>query len=175
LVFRRARFDENPVIGILVLLLVAFGSIRDAALVMVNPPLALIGGDGGVLLSGGVLSVVSMIGFITLFGIATRNGLMMIAHLHHLVERQGVRDATVAVQRAAMERLSPILMTALAAGLALIPLALGAGEAGSEIQAPMAVVILCGLLTSTVMNMLVVPPLHLRFGAVTTRVASGEE
>jgi Cu/Ag efflux pump CusA len=163
------------VVGILVLLFVALGSGRDAALVMVNLPLALIGGVVGVFLSGGVLSVASMIGFITLFGIATRNGLMMIAHLYHLVDSEGVRDPTVAVRRAAMERLSPILMTALAAGLALIPLALGAGEPGSEIQAPMAVVILCGLLSSTAMNMLVVPPLYLRFGAVTRRLASAGE
>jgi len=103
--------------------------------------------------------------------IATRNGLMMIAHLYHLVESEGVRDPTAAVRRAAMERLSPILMTALAAGLALIPLALGVGEPGSEIQAPMAVVILCGLLSSTAMNMPVVPPLYLRFGAVARRLA----
>lgn len=163
------------VVGILVLLLVALGSARDAALVMVNLPLALIGGVVGVFLSGGVLSVASMIGFITLFGIATRNGLMMIAHVYHLVDRGGVRDPTVAVRRAAMERLSPILMTALAAGLALIPLALGAGEPGSEIQAPMAVVILCGLLSSTAMNMLVVPPLYLRFGSVARRLTSAGE
>ena len=163
------------VVGILVLLFLALGSARDAALVMVNLPLALIGGVVGVVLSGGVLSVASMIGFITLFGIATRNGLMMIAHLYHLVESEGVYEPTVAVRRAAMERLSPILMTALAAGLALIPLALGAGEPGSEIQAPMALVILCGLLSSTAMNMLVVPPLYLRFGAVVRRLTSARE
>jgi Cu/Ag efflux pump CusA len=107
-----------------------------------------------------------MIGFITLFGIATRNGLMMVLHIHHLVAEEGVTDPVEAVQRGATERLSPILMTALAAGLALIPLALGMGEPGSEIQAPMAIVILCGLVTSTALNMVVLPALYLRFGAV---------
>ena len=102
-------------------------------------------------------------------------GLMMIAHLYHLVEREGVSDPVVAVRRAAIERLAPILMTALAAGLALIPLALGAGEPGNEIQAPMAVVILCGLLSSTAMNMLVVPPLYLRFGAVVCYLTNAGE
>jgi len=96
---------------------------------------------------------------------------MMISHVHHLVEREGVTDARTAVLRGAMERLSPILMTALATGLGLIPLALAHGQAGSEIQAPMAVVILCGLVTSTALNMLVVPGLYLRFGSVRARSA----
>jgi CzcA family heavy metal efflux pump len=154
------------VVGVFLMLFVAFHTARDALLVMINLPLALIGGVIGVFASGGVLSVASIIGFITLFGIATRNGVMMIAHIHHLVEKEGVRDAREAVKRGAEERLVPILMTALAAGLALVPLALAAGEPGSEIQSPMAVVILFGLMSSTLLNMLVVPALYLRFGAI---------
>lgn len=161
-------------VGIFLLLFIAFHTARDALLVMLNLPLAMIGGVIGVFVAGGVLSVASIIGFITLFGIATRNGVMMIAHIHHLVEHEGVRDAAEAVRRGAEERLVPILMTALAAGLALVPLALAAGEPGSEIQAPMAVVILCGLLSSTLLNMIVVPALYLRFGAIRTLLARGE-
>ncbi|MHB0975549.1 MAG: efflux RND transporter permease subunit [Thiobacillus sp.] len=161
-------------VGIFLLLFVAFRSARDALLVMLNLPLAMIGGVIGVFASGGVLSVASIIGFITLFGIATRNGVMMIAHIHHLVEHEGMRDAAEAVKRGAEERLVPILMTALAAGLALVPLALAAGEPGSEIQAPMAVVILCGLLSSTLLNMLVVPALYLRFGAIRKMLENGD-
>jgi CzcA family heavy metal efflux pump len=126
------------ILGIFLLLFMAFSSARDAFLVMLNLPLALIGGVIGVYLSGGILSVASLIGFITLFGIATRNGVMMIAHIHHLVEAEGIWDRLTAVSRGAEERLIPILMTALATALALIPLALGAGDPGSELQAPMA-------------------------------------
>jgi CzcA family heavy metal efflux pump len=158
------------VAGIFLLLFMALRSGRDAAVVMLNLPLALAGGVAGVWLSGGVLSVASVIGFITLFGIATRNGLMMISHVQHLVAEEGVRDPVEAVRRGAMERLSPILMTALAAGLGLVPLALAGGQPGSEIETPMAVVILCGLVTSTALNMLVVPALYLRFGSVRQRV-----
>ncbi|MEO8260837.1 MAG: efflux RND transporter permease subunit [Acidobacteriota bacterium] len=152
------------VAGLFMLLVLAFGRPRDAFLIMLNLPLALIGGVAGVFLAGGVLSVASMIGFITLFGIATRNGIMLVSHIHHLIDAEGVTDFREAVERGARERIVPILMTALAAGLALIPLALGGGRAGSEIQTPMAIVILCGLMTSTLLNMIVVPTFYLRWG-----------
>ena len=161
------------VVGIFLLLFVAFHSARDACLVMLNLPLSIIGGVAGVHLAGGVVTIASIIGFITLFGIATRNGVMMIAHIHHLVEHDEVQNVLEAVKRGAEERLIPILMTALAAGLALVPLALSAGQPGSEIQAPMAVVILCGLISSTALNMVVVPALYLRFGAVRRALETG--
>ena len=149
--------------GLFMLLVLAFGRARDAVIVMVNLPLALIGGVAGVFLAGAVLSVASMIGFITLFGIATRNGIMLVSHIEHLMNEEGVTDFREAVERGAHERLVPILMTAMAAGLALIPLALGGGKTGSEIQTPMAIVILCGLITSTLLNMIVVPTLYLKY------------
>jgi len=152
------------VLGIGFLLHVVFGSLRDALLIMVNLPLALIGGVVGVYLSGSVLSVASLIGFISVFGIAARNGIMLVSHIRHLQRFEGVGDFREAVRRGAMERLAPILMTALAAGLALIPLALGGEQAGREILTPMAIVILCGLLSSTFLNMVVVPALYLRYG-----------
>ena len=158
--------------GIFLLLFLAFGTARDAVLVMLNLPLAMIGGVIGVFAAGGILSVASIIGFITLFGIATRNGVMMISHIRHLVAHEGVSDALTAVTRGAEERIVPILMTALAAGLALVPLALAAGQPGSEIQAPMAIVILFGLASSTLLNMIVVPAFYLRFGAIHNEIAS---
>jgi CzcA family heavy metal efflux pump len=151
-------------LAILVVLILVFRSFSDAVIIMFNLPLALIGGVAGVYLSGGILSVASIIGFITLFGIAMRNGIMMITHIKHLQKDEGVTDFRTAILRGAAERLSPILMTALAAGLALIPLALGAQKPGSEIEAPMAVVILFGLLSSTLLNMIVVPVVYFRFG-----------
>jgi CzcA family heavy metal efflux pump len=152
------------VVAIFFILSTAFGSARDATLIMLNLPLALIGGVIGVYLAGGVLSVASIVGFITLFGIATRNGIMLVSHIRHLREVEGVTDFRTSVIRGATERLVPILMTALAAGLALVPIALSAGEPGSEIQAPMAMVIMFGLLSSTALNMVVVPILYDRFG-----------
>ena len=152
------------VAALFMLLVLAFGRARDALLIMLNLPLALIGGVAGVFLAGGVLSVASMIGFITLFGIATRNGIMLVSHIQHLMQNEGVTDFRDAVERGAQERLVPILMTAMAAGLALVPLALGGGRTGSEIQTPMAIVILCGLTTSTLLNMIVVPTMYLRYG-----------
>ncbi|MDQ3032295.1 MAG: efflux RND transporter permease subunit [Myxococcota bacterium] len=158
--------------AIFLLLATAFGSSRDALLVMLNLPLALIGGVAGVYVAGGVVSIASLVGFITLFGIATRNGIMLVTHVRHLVVEEGVRDAAEAVRRGAEERLAPILMTALAAGLALVPLALAGGEPGSEIQSPMAIVILFGLSSSTLLNMIVVPAMVLRFGSVRDLVAA---
>jgi CzcA family heavy metal efflux pump len=151
------------VIGIFLLLVAAFGTARNAGLVMLNLPLALIGGVAGVWYGGGVITVAAVIGFITLFGIATRNGVILIDHITRLMREQG-QDAATAVRFGAEERLVPILMTALATALALVPLALAGGEPGSEIQAPMAVVILWGLVSSTALNMLVVPAMFLRFG-----------
>ena len=152
------------ILGIGFLLHLLFRSIRDTLLVMANLPLALIGGVVGVYLSGGVLSVASLIGFISVFGIAARNGIMLVSHIRHLQRFEGVTDFAEAVRRGAMERLAPILMTALAAGLALVPLALGGEQPGREILTPMAIVILFGLMSSTFLNMIVVPALFVRFG-----------
>jgi CzcA family heavy metal efflux pump len=149
--------------GIFLLLFLAFRKARTALLIMVNLPLALIGGVVAISLGSGVLSVASLVGFITLFGIATRNGIMMLSHYEHLQDVEGVPFAE-SILRGSMERLSPILMTALCAGLALIPLVLAGDKPGNEIQAPMGVVILGGLLSSTALNMLVVPALYARFG-----------
>ncbi len=154
------------------LLSTTFASARDALLVMLNLPLALVGGVAAVVLTGDVVSVASIVGFITLFGIATRNGIMLVSHIRHLVEQEGVTDPIEAVRRGATERLAPILMTAISAGIGLVPLAAKAGEPGSEILAPMATVILAGLLSATVLNMFVVPSLYLALGDATRRLRS---
>ena len=148
------------VAGIFLLLLSAFRSARDAAIVMINLPLALIGGVVGVFLGDGVLSIAALIGFISLFGIATRNGIMLVSRIRRLREDEGVTDPRQAVIRGSVDRLVPILMTALSTGLALVPIAMGFGEPGSEIQAPLALVIVCGLVSSTVLNMFVVPAVY---------------
>lgn len=150
------------VLGIALIVGTTLGSARRALIVLANLPLALAGGVAGVYLGGGVLSVATTIGFITLFGIATRNGILLATRTRDL-ELEGT-PRELAAARAARERLAPILMTALTAALGLLPLALALGQPGSEIQAPMALVILTGLATSTALNMLVVPALLARWG-----------
>ena len=145
------------VIAMFFILAAAFSSSSLAALIMVNLPLALIGGIAGVFLSGGVLSIASIIGLIALLGIAARNGIMLVSHIEYLRHDERVTDLREAVVQGSIDRVVPILMTALCTGLALVPVALGAGEPGSEIQAPMASVIIFGLISSTALNMLVVP------------------
>jgi CzcA family heavy metal efflux pump len=151
-------------IGIFLLLQAAFGSWRLATLLMVTLPMALVGGVLAALLGGGVLSIGSLVGFVTVLGIAARNGIMLINHYQHLEREEGEPFGPELVLRGARERLSPILMTSLAAGLALLPLVVAGDRPGHEIEHPMAVVILGGLITSTLLNLLVVPSLYLRFG-----------
>ena len=144
---------------IFLLLYSEFRSVRIAGLAMANLPLALIGGVAAIFLTTRIVSVASLVGFVTLFGIATRNGILLLSHYRQL-RRLGV-PLREAVERGSEERLAAILMTALTAGLALIPLALGGGKPGNDIQTPMAIVILGGLLSATALNMLVVPALYL--------------
>lgn len=159
--------------AIFLILFADFRSARVAILIMANLPLALIGGVLAVLLTSRVVSIASLVGFVTLFGIAVRNGILLIAHYRHLlVDGVPFREAIV---RGSLERLSPICMTALCAGLALIPLALGGGEPGKELQTPMAIVILGGLLSSLALNMVVLPALYWLFGEREIRVGVGDE
>jgi Cu/Ag efflux pump CusA len=146
------------------LLSIAFRTMRNTLLVLVNLPFALVGGVLAAVLSGATLSVGSLVGFVTLFGITTRNSIMMISHFEHLVQREGETWGLYAAVRGASERLTPVLMTAIVTALGLLPLALGSGQPGNEIEGPMAIVILGGLVTSTALNLLVLPTLALRYG-----------
>ncbi len=151
-------------LGILLLLAVVMRNYRNLLLVLLNLPFALVGGVLAAWVTGGSLSLGSLVGFVTLFGITLRNSIMMISHYEHLVEVEGMDWGLDAALRGAGERLAPILMTVLVTGLGLLPLALGSGDPGREIEGPMAIVILGGLLTSTALNLLVLPTLALRFG-----------
>jgi copper/silver efflux system protein len=148
---------------IFLILYIEFRSFRTATLIMVNLPLALIGGIIAVFLTSGIINISSMVGFITLFGIATRNGILLVSHYQHLMEVEG-RTLREAVFQGSMERLRPVIMTALAAGLALVPFALAADKPGNEILSPLAIVILGGLLSSTILNMIVLPSLYIKLG-----------
>jgi Cu/Ag efflux pump CusA len=151
-------------VGIALLLFLALKSRRGVVLVMLNLPFALVGGVLSVLLTGANLSLGSMVGFVTLFGISLRNSIMLISHYEHLVHVEAVPWGIDAAVRGASERLIPIMMTALVTALALLPLALTSGAAGNEIEGPMAIVILGGLATSTILNLIVLPTLALRSG-----------
>ncbi|HKX02590.1 MAG TPA: efflux RND transporter permease subunit [Methylomirabilota bacterium] len=151
-------------VGVVLLLALVFGNARNLLLVLANLPFALVGGVLAIFGSGGVLALGSLVGFVTLFGVTTRNSILLVSHYEQLVGVEGRPWGLETALRGAEERLVPILMTALVTGLGLVPLAIGSGEAGREIEGPMALVILGGLLTSTVLNLLVLPTLALRYG-----------
>lgn len=144
---------------IFLLLFAQFRSVTQSAVILLNLPLALIGGVFTIFFTGGVISIPAIIGFISLFGIATRNGMLLISHYNDL-QNEGM-SAFESVIHGSLDRLNPILMTALSSGLALIPLALGGDLSGNEIQSPMAKVILGGLLTSTILNGFIIPIMYL--------------
>ncbi|MBE3604865.1 efflux RND transporter permease subunit [bacterium] len=150
---------------IFILLYLAFGNLRNLTLVLINVPFALVGGVLAAWIGGGYLSLGSIVGFVTLFGITMRNSIMMISHFEHLVTREGATWGRDAALRGASERLIPILMTAAVTALGVLPLALGAETPGREIEGPMAIIILGGLITSTVLNLLVLPSLALSYGS----------
>ena len=157
-------YSFAALIGIVLLLYMALGNVRNLGLALANLPFALVGGVLAAFLTGGYITVGSLVGFVTLFGITTRNSIMMISHFEHLVTHEGMEWGKAAAFRGASERLVPILMTALVTGLGLLPLALGGSAPGREIEGPMAFVILGGLLTSTSLNLLLLPMLCLRYG-----------
>jgi len=161
---RLLLFAVAALIGVWLLLQAAFGSTRLATLSFLTLPSALVGGVLAAFVGGGVVSLGSLVGFFTVLGIAARNGIMMINHFQHLERTEGETFGPALVVRGARERLSPILMTALATGLALVPLAIAGDLPGHEIEHPLAVVVLGGLITSTLLNLFVVPSLYLRFG-----------
>ncbi|MFO1482672.1 MAG: efflux RND transporter permease subunit [Verrucomicrobiaceae bacterium] len=150
--------------GILVLLLADFQSVRLTLLVALTLPFALIGGVLAAWWSGGVLSLGSLVGFVTVLGIAARNGILLVSHYRHLQQEEGEAFGLPLVLRGSEERLVPILMTAATAALALLPLVLKGDVPGNEIERPMALVILGGLVTSTLLNLFLLPALYARFG-----------
>ena len=157
--------------GIVLLLSVVMNGWRNLLLVLANLPFALIGGVLAIFALGGSISIGALVGFVTLFGITLRNSIMMISHYEHLIEVERMPWGLDAAIRGASEHVTPILMTAVVTAFGLLPLALGAGDPGREIEGPMAIVILGGLLTSTALNLLVLPTLALRFGRL-KRVSS---
>ena len=151
-------------VGIFVLLFIAFNSLRNLFITFLNLPFALFGGVIAVLITGGWLSLGSLVGFVTLFGITLRNSIMLVSHYQHLVDIEGNPWNVETAKLGAAERLPSILMTALVTALGLLPLALGSGEPGREIEGPMAAIIVGGLVTSTVLNLLILPTVLLHFG-----------
>jgi CzcA family heavy metal efflux pump len=162
---RLQRFALIAGIAVLLLLVMAFGSWRLGLMAFLALPMALVGGLlAAYLFSGGIISLGSLVGFFTVLGIVARNGIMLITHCQHLEREEGETFGPGLVLRAAKERLAPILMTALATGLALVPLVISGEIPGAEIEYPMAIVILGGLVTATLLNLFIIPALYLRFG-----------
>jgi len=151
-------------LGVLLVIYSDFGSWRLTLIVAFTLPFALVGGGVGVMLTGGVVSLGSLVGFVTVLGIAARNGIMLVSHYRHLEDNEGEEFGAALVRRGSEERLAPILMTALATGLALLPLVVSGLKPGHEVEYPLAVVILGGLVTSTLLNLFLLPSLYLRFG-----------
>ncbi|MHB1744553.1 MAG: efflux RND transporter permease subunit, partial [Acidobacteriaceae bacterium] len=160
-------------LGIVLLLSIVLMNWRNLVLVLVNIPFALVGGVLAVFAGGGELSLGATVGFVTLFGITLRNSIMLISHYEHLVGVEGREWGYETAIHGASERLAPILMTALVTALGLLPLAIGSGAPGQEIEGPLAIVILGGLITSTTLNLLVLPTLALRFGRFEKRSYAG--
>ncbi|OLC00182.1 MAG: acriflavin resistance protein [Candidatus Rokubacteria bacterium 13_1_40CM_68_15] len=157
-------FSIAAVIGVYLLLVTSFGSWRLATLSFLTLPSALVGGVLAIYFADGIISLGSLVGFFTILGIAARNGIMMINHFQHLERYEGETFGPGLVVRGARERLSPILMTTLACGLAIVPLVVAGNIPGNEIEHPLAIVVIGGLVTSTLLNLFVVPSLYLRFG-----------
>jgi Cu/Ag efflux pump CusA len=160
---KMAAFAGIAALGVFLLLYVSFNSVRLATLSFLLLPSALVGGVLAAYLGDGIISLGSIVGFLTIFGIAARNGILMINHFQHLEQEEGEPFGPGLVLRGARERLAPILMTAATTGLALIPLIVAGSIPGNEIEHPMAIVILGGLITATMLNLFVVPSLYLRF------------
>jgi Cu/Ag efflux pump CusA len=157
-------FSIAAAIGIFLLLQASFNNWRLASLTFLTLPIALVGGTLAAFAGGGVISLGSLVGFLTVLGIVARNGIMLISHYQHLERFEGVPFGPELVLRGARERVVPILMTVLTTGLALVPLIIAGQIPGQEIEHPMAIVILGGLITATLLNLFVVPSLYLRFG-----------
>ena len=155
--------------GILLMLYVAFGNLRNLLLTLFNLPFALIGGVFAVTFNAGWISIGSLVGFVTLFGITLRNSIMLISHYQHLIEIEGYHWNLETCIKGASERLPSILMTAIVTALGLLPLALGSGQPGKEIEGPMATIIVGGLVTSTILNLLILPSIMLHFGKFVKR------
>jgi CzcA family heavy metal efflux pump len=170
---RLTLLAAGAVIAIFLILLADFGSGRLATLVFLTLPFALVGAVVAAFATGGVLSLGSLVGLVTVIGISARNGIMLVSHYRHLEQVEGVPFGRELVFRGSEERLAPILMTALATGLALVPIVLGGSRAGYEIEHPLAVVILGGLVTSTLLNLFIVPALYLKYGRPARTMVQG--
>jgi len=151
-------------VTVFLMLYIAFGRLRNLLLTFANLPFALFGGVLAIMVTGGWMSIGSLVGFVTLFGITLRNSIMMVSHYQHLVDEEHCTWGLETCIRGASERLPSILMTALVTALGLLPLAAASGQPGREIEGPMATIIVGGLITSTILNLLILPTIMLHFG-----------